>query len=210
MARKKSVDLEKTKQNLLEVGLSLFEQKGFNATGIQEIATLADIPKGSFYNYFSSKEDFGVAVIRYYTDINIARWTNSLNTATEKGNSYQALSVAFLEITEKYKCAELKKGCLLGNLAAEISEASEECRLALQQSVSEYKTILAERLLIGQQLGKVRSDLPAQRLADLVWDCWQGSLLRMKIEKSVEPVNNALNLLFDHLLIPQPGFDKRR
>jgi len=202
MARKKSADLEKTKQNLLEVGLSLFEQKGFNATGIQEIATLADIPKGSFYNYFSSKEDFGVAVIRYYTDINTKRWTDSLDAATEKEDSYQALSTAFLAITEKYRCAEIKKGCLLGNLAAEISEASEDCRMALQQSVREYKTILAVHLRIGQQAGKVRSDLPAQGLADLVWDCWQGSLLRMKIEKSVEPVSNDLELLFHHFLLP--------
>jgi len=202
MARKKSVDLEKTKQNLLEVGLSLFEQKGFNATGIQEIATLAQIPKGSFYNYFSSKEEFGVAVIRYYTDINTKRWISSLDTATAKEDSYQALSTALLEITEKYRCAEIKKGCLLGNLAAEISEASEECRMALQQSVNAYKRILAERLMVGQQLGKVRSDLPAQGLADLVWDCWQGSLLRMKIEKSVEPVSNDLELLFHHILRP--------
>jgi TetR/AcrR family transcriptional repressor of nem operon len=200
MTRKKNADLERTKQNLLDVGLSLFEQKGFNATGIQEIATLADIPKGSFYNYFSSKEDFGVAVIHYYTDIGIERWTNILDTATQKEDYYKALHTSFLAIAEEYKCAEIKKGCLLGNLAAEISEASEECRLALQESVSKYKSILAERLLVGQQIGKVRSDLPARQLADLVWDCWQGSLLRMKIEKSVEPVNHDLELLFHHIL----------
>ncbi len=204
MARKKTVDLEKTKQNLLEVGLSLFEQKGFNATGIQEIATLAAIPKGSFYNYFSSKENFGAAVIRYYTDINMKQWLNILHPAAGTEDSYQALNMAFLAITEKYRCAEIKKGCLLGTLAAEISEASEECRLALQQSVSEYQAVLAERLLAGQQAGQVRSDLSARHLADLVWDCWQGSLLRMKIEKSVEPVGNNLELLFHHILLP-PG-----
>jgi len=203
MARKKNADLEKTKQVLLEVGLSLFEEKGFNATGIKEIATLAGIPKGSFYNYFSSKEDFGVAVIRYYSDINTKRWSVMLGAATENEKSYQALSAAFLAITEEYRCAEVKKGCLLGNLAAEISEASEECRLALQQAVNEYKTILAQRLLVGQQLGKVRQDVAAQSLADLVWDCWQGSLLRMKIEKSVEPVSHDLELLFQHVLLPK-------
>ena len=202
MARKKSADLEKTKQTLLEVGLSLFQEKGFNGTGIQEIATLADIPKGSFYNYFSSKEEFCVAVIRYYTDTSIDNWTNLLDDATQQEDSYKALSTAFLAITEKYRCAEIKRGCLLGNLAAEISEASDDCRKALQQSVNEYKDILAQRLLIGQQLGKVRNDLPAQCLADLVWDCWQGSLLRMKIEKSVDPVSKNLEMLFHYMLLP--------
>ena len=202
MARKKSADLEKTKQTLLEVGLSLFQEKGFNGTGIQEIATSADIPKGSFYNYFSSKEEFCVAVIRYYTDTSMENWTKLLDEATQQEDSYKALSTVFLAITEKYRCAEVKRGCLLGNLAAEISEASEDCRKALQQSVSEYKDILVQRLLIGQQLGKVRNDLSAQCLADLVWDCWQGSLLRMKIEKSVEPVSKNLELLFHYMLLP--------
>jgi TetR/AcrR family transcriptional repressor of nem operon len=202
MARKKSADLEKTKQKILEVGLSLFEQKGYNATGIQEIATLADIPKGSFYNYFSSKEDFGVAIIHYYTDIKIKNWTTMLYKATATADSYKALSMTFLEFTEEYRCAEIKTGCLVGNFAAEISEASEECRLALYQSIGEFKAILGKRLLIGQQQGNVRSDLPASQLADLVWDCWQGSLLRMKIEKSVEPIINDLELLFHHMLLP--------
>lgn len=202
MARKTSADLEQTKQNLLEVGLSLFEQKGFNATGIQEIATSAGIPKGSFYNYFASKDDFGVAVIRYYTELNTERWTEMLDEATQKEDSYQALRMAFLAITEEYRCVDIKKGCLLGNLAAEISEASDECRMALQEAVNVYKKILAERLLIGQKMGKVRNDLPAQRLADLVWDCWQGSLLRMKIEKSVDPVSHNLELLFQYFLLP--------
>ena len=201
MSRKKSADLEQTKQELLEVGLSLFEQKGFNATGIQEIATSAGIPKGSFYNYFASKDEFGVAVINYYTQFNTTIWQDLLGTKDEEA-SYETLSAAFLTITEKYRCAEVKKGCLLGNLAAEISDASEKCRLALQESVNTYKSILAERLLLGQKHGKVRSDLPAQLLADLVWDCWQGSLLRMKIEKSVDPVTQNLELLFKHFLLP--------
>jgi len=201
MARKKSADLEKTKQTILEVGLALFEQKGFNATGIQEIATLANVPKGSFYNYFNSKEDFCVAVIRFYTEASIGRWKNMLAAAETEG-SYQALSTVFVEVTERYECAAVKKGCLLGNLAAEISEASEECRMALAESVREFKEILAERLAAGQQAGKVRQDLSAQQLTDLVWDCWQGSLLRMKIEKSAEPVRTNLESLFHRLLLP--------
>ena len=42
--------------------------KGFNHTGIQEILDAADVPKGSFYNYFKNKEDFGLQVIDYFVD----------------------------------------------------------------------------------------------------------------------------------------------
>ena len=201
MARITSEDYEKTKQKLLEVGLSLFEQKGYNATGLQEIASGAEISKGSFYSYFSSKEDFGVGVIRYYTEASISRWQQMLDQASEE-DPYKALSITFLEITDKYNEANIKKGCLLGNLAAEISEASEACRVELDQSVLQFRKILTKHIGLGQLMGKVRVDLPAEMLADLIWDSWQGSLLRMQIEKSIQPVTDNLTMLFEHLLLP--------
>ncbi len=202
MARKTSIDYDKTKQKLLEVGLSFFEQKGYNATGLQEIASGAEISKGSFYSYFSSKEDFGVGVIRYYTETNINLWTRILIETTEDHDAFSALRTSFLHMTDTYKKAEKKKGCLLGNLAGEISEASEACRIELHESVNRYRDILTQHLAIGQSMGKVRNDLPAERLAELIWDSWQGSLLRMQIEKSVEPVTNNLAMIFEHLLLP--------
>ncbi len=203
MARKTSVDFEKTKQRLLEVGLSFFEQKGYNATGLQEIATGAEISKGSFYTYFSSKADFGVGVIRYYTENSLRNWTLMLDEASEKEDAYLALGTTFFQMTEKYEEADRKKGCLLGNLAAEISEASEACRIELHESVHRYTAIITKHIAIGQSMGSVRDDLTAERLAELIWDCWQGSLLRMQIENSVEPVNNDLALLFESVLLPR-------
>ncbi|MDU2063675.1 MAG: TetR family transcriptional regulator C-terminal domain-containing protein [Sporomusaceae bacterium] len=200
--RRKSSDLEKTKQQILEAGLQLLQEKGYNATGIQDIASAAKIPKGSFYNYFANKEAFGAAVIRYYTAMNLENWLFLLQAATAKADSYQALSTAFLSVTEKYRCEAVKKGCLLGTMAAEISEVSEECRVALHESIAKFKTVLADHLADGQQLNKVRRDISSQALADLVWDCWQGSLLRMKVEKSVEAVERDLETLFHHLLLP--------
>lgn len=200
MARKTSMDYEKTKETLLNVGLHFFEEKGYNATGISEIATMAKIPKGSFYTYFGSKEAFGQAVIHHYTQQSLERWGAILEVATEKEDAYLALSSAFLQISEKYGAMETKKGCLLGTLSAEISEASDDCRVALQESVVKYIDILAKRIELGQQTGKVRMDLPAQRLAELVWDVWQGSLLRMKTSNSVVPVRDDLEVLFEFIL----------
>lgn len=200
MARKTSLDYEHTKQRLLEVGLTYFEEKGYNATGLQEIATGAEISKGSFYTYFPSKEEFGVGVIRYYTKISLDNWNRMFSEAIKLEDPHQALYTTFLKITEMYKDAKVKKGCLLGNLSGEISEASEVCRIELHESVNQYKAVLSKYIAIGQSLGKVRGDLPAQKLAELVWDCWQGSLLRMQIENSVEPVTNSLTLLFESFM----------
>ena len=56
-----------TRDRIIETGAQIIHRKGFNHTGIQEILTAAGVPKGSFYNYFKSKDDFGLHVIDYFT-----------------------------------------------------------------------------------------------------------------------------------------------
>lgn len=198
MARKKSIDLELTKNKILEAGLDTFKRQGFNATGIQEIATIAGVPKGSFYNYFGSKEEFGVAIIFYYSDAFIQKWHRLL--AQGGTDPYLAMKYVFVQMIVEYEEAEHKPGCLLGNLAAELSEASEDCRKAMQEVIQIWKGLMVKQLLAGQEKGKVRQDLTAEELADFCWDSWQGSLLRMKIENSVMPVQSTLTILFDHVM----------
>ena len=199
MARKKSIDLEMTKNKILEAGLDTFKRQGFNATGIQEIATIAGVPKGSFYNYFGSKEEFGVAIIFYYSDAYIKKWHRLL--AQGGVDPYLAMKYVFVQMIVEYEEAEKKPGCLLGNLAAELSEASEDCRLAMQQVIHSWKDLMVKQLVAGQDNGKVRTDLTAEQLADFFWDAWQGSLLRMKIENSAMPVSSTLTMLFDHVMV---------
>jgi len=201
MPRQKSTNLAVTREKLLESGLSLLEKKGYNATGLQEIATTAGVLKGSFYNYFPSKETFAVEVIRYYTVKHIARWEQLLDASSSQA-PYMALVQVFVQLAGRYEGADPKKGCLIGNLAGEISEASEECRLAMKAAIDDFKAILTKRFACGQQTGRVRSDLSAVQLADVFWDAWQGSLLRMKIEKSAQPVKATLETLFERLLVP--------
>src|SRR4029453_4448377 len=52
-----------TRERILEVGAQAIADKSFNSCGLAEILKLAGVPQGSFYHYFGSKEDFGVALI---------------------------------------------------------------------------------------------------------------------------------------------------
>ena len=196
MSRKNNNEIKKTKDNILAKGLSLFEAKGYNATGIQEIADAAEIPKGSFYNYFSSKEDFGVAVINFYTEKHLLEWTTRINSNSQDN---EKLIQVFLDITEDYDCSESQKGCLLGNLAAEISAASDKCRNALAVAIKSFKEVLIERIITGQANGEFTTAIAPERIADLIWNTWQGSLLELKVKKSIEPLQNNLQTLFNCL-----------
>jgi TetR/AcrR family transcriptional regulator, transcriptional repressor for nem operon len=59
---------EENKQHIIRKGLKALYRKGYNATGVKEIADAAGIPKGSFYNYFSSKEEFALEAMRFFTE----------------------------------------------------------------------------------------------------------------------------------------------
>lgn len=58
---------ERSRDQLVECAARLFLEKGYNATGINEIINCAGMSKGSFYFYFTSKKDLAIAVTDYYT-----------------------------------------------------------------------------------------------------------------------------------------------
>jgi len=58
-----------TREEIIRKGAELIHAQGFNATGLKQILQVAGIPKGSFYFYFKSKEDFGLAIIDYFNAI---------------------------------------------------------------------------------------------------------------------------------------------
>ncbi len=64
--------------NLLDHGVSLLMTQGYHATGVKEIVDAVQVPKGSFYSYFESKEAFAVEAITHYMEPYIQRLTEHL------------------------------------------------------------------------------------------------------------------------------------
>jgi TetR/AcrR family transcriptional repressor of lmrAB and yxaGH operons len=70
---------EQTKQHLIETAARLFLRKGYSNTGINDILQEADISKGSFYFYFSSKKELGFEVANYYGKKVLKNWLEPLS-----------------------------------------------------------------------------------------------------------------------------------
>ena len=81
---------------------------------------------------------------------------------------------------------------------SEISESSELCRDTLRKVTSVWNRQFADLLRQGQLGGSVRSDLTAEQMTDFFWSGWEGALLRMKIENSIEPVRLCIKLMFEN------------
>lgn len=171
-------------------------EQGYHGTGLKAILDAVQIPKGSFYNYFGSKENFGAEVIQHYIDPFIKQLTAHLQQSED--DALGALQCYFNEAIAELEKTGLKGGCLLGNLMGEIGDTSELCQKSLQSAVNRYRDLLQSGLAKAQQQGTVRSDKPAKDMADLLVNAWQGALLRMKIEKSSAPLKQCCqNLLGD-------------
>lgn len=174
--------------------------QGYHGTGLQEILDAVNVPKGSFYNYFGSKEDFAAEVIQHYIDPFITQLTTYLQQSDT--DALGAIQHYFDEIIAELEKNGLKGGCLLGNLMGEIGDTSDVCQKSLRSAVTRYRNLLQSGLAKAQQQGTVRLDKSAEEMADLLLNTWQGALLRMKIEKSAAPVKQCCQDLLGDFFRP--------
>lgn len=193
MAKTESKQL--TRDKLLDEGVALIMAQGYHGTGLQDILHSVGVPKGSFYNYFASKEDFGAETIRHYIEPFILQLDRHLRRP-ELGGA-EALQAYFWELIEESARRQFKGGCLLGNLMGEIGDTSDACRESLRQAVHRYRDKLREGIARAQDEGAYRRDRTAEELADFLVDAWQGALLRMKVEQSIRPLEECFRNLLE-------------
>lgn len=183
------------KAKLLDQGVTLLLEKGYHASGLKQILDAVQIPKGSFYTYFDSKEQFAAEAINHYIEPFILRLSGHLQNPNLDGLA--ALKLYYTELIAEVTQSGFKGGCLLGNLMGEIGDTSPLCRDALLVAVARYSDLQKTALERGQQQGVVRVDRSAQSMADLMLNGWQGALLRMKVEQSIEPLKAVCQDLLD-------------
>lgn len=182
-------DKPNKREQLLDQGVSLLLAQGYHGTGLKEILDAVKIPKGSFYQYFESKEAFGAEVVTHYIEPYIQQLTDHLNNP--ELDALSALQAYFAQLIQDLAQGDFKGGCLLGNLMGEIGDTSELCRFSLKQAIKRYRDLLILGLTRAQAEGSIRTDKSAERMADLLLNTWQGALLRMKIEQSVMPIQTC-------------------
>lgn len=165
------------REKLIESGVFLIHRKGYATSGIREIVENAGIPPGSFTNHFRSKEDFGVMVLqRYFRDVDRVMQETLENTDLDP---VERLNAYFDRLTGMFAAADWRYGCMIADLAAEMPTQSEPIRMALFDVMQEQAARFERAVdLAFRDRGESAGDLGSFILA-----AWQGTLLRMKIER---------------------------
>jgi len=186
------------KQALLDAGLELVHAQGFHRTGLTEILRAAQVPKGSFYFYFESKEAFGLALLDHFTQQQRHAGWSVLQDLTKPplARLKEFFALARLFFQEQ----GFSRGCLLGNMAQEMSDLSPVLRERVREAMNRASRKLAEILAEAIECGEAPAELDPNEAASFLLDAWEGALLRMKAEKSSAPLERFEHYVFSRLL----------
>ncbi|MGV9307884.1 TetR family transcriptional regulator C-terminal domain-containing protein [Nonomuraea sp. NPDC003727] len=188
------------KDQLLDQGMEAVRRTGLVGASVRTITAAAGVPLGSFSNHFASKEDFGLAVIdRYFTDVRAIVAATLDDTGRPP---LERLRAYFDAITERLRAREWHDGCLIGNTSLDSTETSEAIRTHLAQIFTEWHEPFARCLDEAQRAGQIALPLPAPDFADFLMASWQGAMLRMKVERSSDPLERFTTVVFGTLLAP--------
>ncbi|MEL4341293.1 TetR/AcrR family transcriptional regulator [Shewanella xiamenensis] len=182
-------ETQSTRQHILEVGYSLIVKQGFSCLGLAQLLKTAQVPKGSFYHYFESKEQFGEALLtsyfeQYQTELDSLFANPQLSGFDRQMQYWQR----WLHVQQD-GCIDQK--CLVVKLSAEVADLSEAMRLVLLKGSAG----IIERLTQCIQMGitdKSICEQDAQATAELLYHMWLGASLMNKLGHSRAALERAL------------------
>jgi len=174
---------------------------GYTDCGLTELLAGAGLPKGSFYNYFASKEQFAVEVLDVYFG-----WHDRLLeqlAADRDASGIERITQYFATLRESAEQSDPEeRGCLIAMLSLEKSATSAPLRQALEGVFARWQGRLAAILRQASAKGELADDEDVERLAALLLHTWEGALLRARLERETWPLDDYLATALPRLLRP--------
>ncbi len=174
--------------------------KSYHAVGIQEILTEVEVPKGSFYHYFESKEAFGVAIIDYYAERLAGIMRQRLSDI--QYSPRERIRQHFIVIRDYYGENGCERGCLIAKLATEVAAHSTSMRDALKRGFDQWTMLFSVCIKEGQANGEISSLQDADFLAEFLLTSWEGALMRMQANQELSPLHKFIDIALDLILPP--------
>jgi TetR/AcrR family transcriptional repressor of nem operon len=185
-----------TKQRLIDAGLRMLLERGYNSLGIQAVLDATNTPKGSFYHHFKDKEDFALKVIDAY----IADVHSVLDECVQDSERQPLDRIRhFFERVQQGYRQDGYMGCLMGGLGQELSGVSDVFRQKIEWCFSSIAERLAVCLEDARQHGDIAGKCNVRVMADLLVDCWEGAALRSRLRRNPGSLDAMLDFYLGSL-----------
>jgi TetR/AcrR family transcriptional repressor of nem operon len=184
-----------SREEVIAAAQDRFHRRGYHASGVKDITDAAGLPKGSFYNYFASKEDMALETLRRYgqsRQLHLLGDTSvpPLRRVREHFQSFRADVVNF----------GIGYGCMFGNFAIETSEHSPALRGFVREALDRWGAALAVPLREAVALGELPADQDVDLLARTLVRAWQGALLHARVLGDPSPLDDFMSGTLEPLL----------
>ncbi len=179
------------RQHIIDVAKSLMTNKGYTAVGLAEVLSTAGVPKGSFYYYFKSKEEFGQALLEEY----FSEYLGRVDTLMARPGSGAERLLAYFNYWTETQGTELPEGkCLVVKLGAEVCDLSEDMRGVLERGTAKIIQRITACVDMGVADGSVDADGNSRDFAESLYQLWLGASLLVKVNKSTESFDTAMSM----------------
>jgi TetR/AcrR family transcriptional repressor of nem operon len=186
---------EQTREALINAGIDQISMHGYHGTGIKQILDMVNVPKGSFYNFFDSKEAFVAELIKEYSHNVHGQLNTYLKTQGADLSPVEQLREIYKYGVQEFANSRFQKSCLIGSLAADIGAESTLCQTALLKAMREWQEIFSSLFDQAQKLGELRTDVSAAQLTSVYWSTWEGSLLKMKVSGDAQAASDTMEMM---------------
>lgn len=175
-----------TRERLFHAALDLFAKKGYAETTVEDITEAADVGKGTFFNYFPSKDHILLA----FGEMQLGKLEAAIETARQAGTPMAEFlrGLGARMTQEPVRNPAIMRALLQAYLS---TTPVREAMLDLQKRVHALHT---QMIQLGQDRGEIRKDLPATELALvfrqtifgtlLIWSLYGDATLNARIEAS--------------------------
>ncbi|MCD5978080.1 TetR/AcrR family transcriptional regulator [Pseudomonas phytophila] len=179
------------RQHILDVARSLMTNKGYTAVGLAEVVSAAGVPKGSFYYYFKSKEEFGEALLEEYFSEYLGR-VDALMALP--GNGAERLW-AYFNYWKETQGTDLPDGkCLVVKLGPEVCDLSDGMRKVLERGTAKIIQRITTCVDLGIADDSLHPGEDSRAFAEGLYQLWLGASLLVKVNKSTDSFDTALNM----------------
>lgn len=173
-------------------------ENGYSATGIKEITNRVSIPKGSFYNHFNNKEEFGLEVVQNYCDNGLKMYQKRFLDTTL--SPLARVETFFDVLIQSYSNQmDYKLGCVMGNFSTEMSDVNENFRELLDVEFDKLQDVIEQCLKEAVELGEISKDKNTNTLASFLLNSWHGAMLRMKTTANSKPLEDCKSMVMSLL-----------
>lgn len=177
-----------TRQHILDTGNRIIAAKGFSCVGLNELLQASEVPKGSFYHYFKSKELFGQALLEDYFDSYLRQLDALLETPGLTARE------RLLRYFQHWRATQAEEGdeqkCLVVKLGAEVADLSEAMRVTLRDGTERIIGRLAGCIAAGVADASL-PPLDADTSARMLYQMWLGASLLAKLQRNASPLDQA-------------------